>query len=99
MATGQSKLVVEERVTQRTSGYEKGFQDGLKVGIEKSKRDLAEEVCRCENRGFKHGWIKALQTEKALEAVGIDSTSPLYHRHYLPYSDFEIERSDDESAE
>ncbi|GMP24850.1 hypothetical protein CsSME_00001977 [Camellia sinensis var. sinensis] len=98
VAVDQSKLVVE-RVTQQTSGYEKGFQDGLKVGIEKTKRDLAEEVCRCENRGFKHGWIKALQTEEALEAMGIDSASPLYHRHYFPYFDFEIEKSDDEGAE
>ena len=96
---GQSKLVVAKRVTERTSSYEKRFQDGLKVGIEKTKQDLAEEVCRCENRGFKHGWIKALQTEEALEAVGIDSASPLYHRHYFSYSDFEIEKSDDEGAE
>ncbi|GMP69639.1 hypothetical protein CsSME_00028824 [Camellia sinensis var. sinensis] len=99
VASGQSKLVVVERVTQRTSSYEKGFQNGLKVGIEKTKQDLAEEVCRCENRGFKHDWIKALQTEEALEAVGIDSASPLYHHHYFPCSDFEIEKSDDEGAE
>ena len=99
VAAGQSKLVVAERVTRWTSSYEKGFQDGLKVGIEKTKQDLAEEVCRCENRGFKHGWIKALQTEESLEAVGIDSASPLYHRHYFPYSDFKIEKSDDEGAE
>ena len=37
VAAGQSKLVVEERMNQRTSGYEKGFQEGLKVGIEKTK--------------------------------------------------------------
>lgn len=99
VSADQPKLVVAERGIQRTSGYEKGFQDGLKVGIEKTKQNLAEEVCRCENRGFKHGWIKALQTEGSLKAVGIDSALPLYHRHHFPYPDFEIEKSDDEGAE
>ena len=41
--------------------YEKGFHEGQKVRIEKTKEKLVEEVCRCENRGFRHGWIKASQ--------------------------------------
>ena len=88
-----------ERANREASGYESGYQDGLKAGIKKAKTDLAEEVCRCENRGFKHGWIKALQTVEALGSVGINSASPLYHRHYLPYPEFEIEKSDDEDAD
>ena len=46
--------------TARSVGYEKGFHDGRRVGIDKTKEKLAEEVCRCENRGFRHRWIKAL---------------------------------------
>ena len=46
--------------------YEKGFHDGRKVGIEKTKEKLAEEVCRCENRGFRHGWLMASQDIEAL---------------------------------
>ena len=82
--------------TARSVGYEKGFYDSWKVGIEKTKEKLAEEVCRCENRGFRHGWIKALQAAEALQEVGIESTLPLYQRHHFPFGAFEIEKSDDE---
>ena len=76
--------------------YEKGFDEGRKVGIEKTKEKLAEEVCRCENCGFRHGWIKASQAAEALRAAGIDSASPLYHSKHFPFSAFEVEKSDDE---
>ncbi|GMP66442.1 hypothetical protein CsSME_00026820 [Camellia sinensis var. sinensis] len=76
--------------------YEKGFHEGRRVGIEKTKEKLAEEVCRCKNRGFRHGWIKASQAVEALRAAGIDSASPLYHCKRFPFSAFEVEKSDDE---
>ncbi|XP_028072346.1 uncharacterized protein LOC114274583 [Camellia sinensis] len=50
----------------RTMGYEQGFHAGRKVGIDKTKEKLAEEVCRYENEGFRHGWIVALQDAEDL---------------------------------
>ena len=58
--------------TARVAAYEKGFHDGRKIRIQKTKEKFAEEVCRCENCGFKHGWIKASQAAKILWALGID---------------------------
>ena len=82
--------------TARGVAYEKGFHDGRLVGIQKTKEKLAEEVCRCENRGFKHGWIKASQATEALRASGIDSVLPLYQRNHFPFSAYEVEKSEDE---
>lgn len=76
--------------------YEKGFHDGRKIRIQKTKKKLAEEVCRCKNYGFKHGWIKALQAEEALRAAGIDSAFPLYQHNHFPFFAFEVEQSEDE---
>ena len=76
--------------------YEKGFHEGRLVGIQKTKEKLAEEVCRCENRGFRHGWIKASQVAESLRLSGIDSASPLYHSKDFPFSAFEVEKSEDE---
>ncbi|GMP44895.1 hypothetical protein CsSME_00013635 [Camellia sinensis var. sinensis] len=76
--------------------YEKGFHEGRKVGIEKTREKLAEEVCGCENRGFKHDWIKTLQAVEALQVAGVDSASPLYQRDRIPFSAFKVEKSDDE---
>lgn len=84
--------------TARAAAYEKGFHDGQKVGIQKTKEKLAEEVCRCENHGFKHGWIKALHQAEALQATGLDSVSPLYQHNDFSFSAFEIEKSDDEGV-
>ena len=80
----------------RPLGYEKGFNDGRRVGIDKTKEKLAEEVCRCENRGFRHGWIKVLQASKALQGTGAEWASPLYHCHDFLFDAFVIEISDDE---
>lgn len=74
----------------KNMSYEKGFHDGWRIGIDKTKEKLADEVCRCENRGFKHGWIKALQ------AVGVDSASPLYQKYTLPFEAFDAEKTNDE---
>ena len=76
--------------------YEKGFHEGRRVEIEKTKEKLAEEVCRCENRGLRHGWIKASQAAEALRVASIESASPLYHSKHFPFSAFEVEKSDDE---
>lgn len=56
------------------------------------KEKLAEEVCRCENHGFKHGWIKALQ------AAGVDPTSLLYQSYTFPFEAFDTEMIDDEGG-
>ncbi|GMP24258.1 hypothetical protein CsSME_00001586 [Camellia sinensis var. sinensis] len=82
--------------TDKSRAYEKGFHDGRKVEIDKTKEKLADEVCRCENRGFKHGWIKALKVADALWAAGVDSASPLYQGHHFPFLAFEVEKNDDE---
>ncbi|XP_028091552.1 chromatin-remodeling ATPase INO80-like [Camellia sinensis] len=82
--------------TARITTYEKGFHDGRKIKIQKTKEKLAEEVCRCENRGFKHGWIKALQQAESLRAAGLNLAFPLHQQNDLPVSAFEIEKSDDE---
>ncbi|GMP23080.1 hypothetical protein CsSME_00000815 [Camellia sinensis var. sinensis] len=82
----------------KTRAYEKGFHVGRKVGIEKTREKLAEEVCRCENWGFRHGWIEALKAADALRAAGVQSASPLYHRCNLPFDAYEIEKSDDEGG-
>ena len=62
----------------RAKGYEEGFHAGRKIGIDKTKKTLTEEVCRCENRGFKHGWLTALQAAEALWAAGVDSERPTW---------------------
>ena len=80
----------------RTVGYEKGFHNDRRVGIDKTKEKLTEEVCRCENRGFRHGWIKALQALKAFQGAGVESALSLYHRRDFPFNAFKIEKSDDE---
>ncbi|GMP30344.1 hypothetical protein CsSME_00005052 [Camellia sinensis var. sinensis] len=82
--------------TAKGRAYEKGFHEGQKVGIEKTKEKLAEEVYRCENRGFRHGWIKVSQAAEALRASDIDSVSPLYHSKHFLFSVFEVEKSEDE---
>ena len=83
---------------EKTRDYEQGFHEGRKIGIQNTKEKLAEEVSRCENRGFKHGWIKALQAAEALRAAGVDSASPLYQGHNFPFATFEVEKSDDEGG-
>ncbi|GMP27608.1 hypothetical protein CsSME_00003514 [Camellia sinensis var. sinensis] len=80
----------------KTRAYEQGFHDGRKVGIEKTKEKLAEEVCQCENWGFKHGWIRALHAAEALREVGVDSALPLYQRNHFPCATFDVKKSDDE---
>ena len=76
----------------KARSYEKGFHEGQKIGIEKMKEKLAEEICRCENRGFKHGWTKALQ------AAGVDPASPLYQSYTFPFKAFEAEKTNDEGG-
>ncbi|GMP21723.1 hypothetical protein CsSME_00000039 [Camellia sinensis var. sinensis] len=74
----------------RTRAYEEGFFDGRKIGIEKTMEKLADDVCQYENRGFKHGWIKALQV------AGIDSASLLYQNYKVPFEVYDTEKKDDE---
>ena len=82
----------------KTRAYEQGFHDDRKIGIQKTKEKLADEVCQCENRRFKHEWIKALQAAEALHATGVDSASLLYQGHNFPFSALEVEKSDDEGG-
>ncbi|GMP58122.1 hypothetical protein CsSME_00021908 [Camellia sinensis var. sinensis] len=82
----------------KTRAYEKGFHEGRKVGIEKTREKLTEEVCRCENREFLHGWIEALKAADTLRAAGVQLASPLYHHRNLPFDAYEIEKSDDEGG-
>ena len=76
----------------KARSYEKGFHDSRKIGIEKTKEKLAEEVYQCENCGFKHGGIKALQ------AAGVDPASPLYQSYTFPFEAFDAEKIDDEGG-
>ncbi|KAF5933031.1 hypothetical protein HYC85_029202 [Camellia sinensis] len=76
----------------KVRSYEKGFHDGRKIRIDKTKEKLDEEVCRCENREFKHGWIKTLQV------ASVDPTSPLYQSYTFPFEAFDAEKSDDEEG-
>lgn len=74
----------------RTQACEEGFFDGQTIGIEKTNEKLAEDVCRCENHGFKHGWVRALWD------VGVDSASPLYKEYKFPFKAFDAEKTNDE---